>query len=119
MTLEQPEPALARDASNGALGVELNKGHLALVDVSPDGRVVGAERVPLPKDRDVLFGVARRVVRAALARGVPIVLESLDFREKKSWLKSYGLCSVRLLPEVLGRWLLISSPGAVLVCPWP
>ena len=90
VTLEQPEPALAGDAANGALGVDLNKGHLALVDVSPDGRVVGAERVPLPKDRDVLFGVARRVVRAALARGVPIVLESLDFRKKKSWLKSYG-----------------------------
>ena len=89
-TLEQPEPAVAGDAANGALGVDLNKGHLALVNVSPDGRVVGAERAPLPKDRDGLCAVARRVVRAALERGVPIVLESLDFRKKKSWLKSYG-----------------------------
>ena len=100
VTLEQPEPAVAGDAANGALGVDLNEGHLALVNVSPDGRVVGAERVPLPKDRDGLCAVGRRVVRAALERGVPIVLESLDFRKKKSWLQSYG----RRFAEVLSTF---------------
>ena len=37
-TLEELEPAVASDAAGGAVGVDMNRSHLAVVDVSPEGR---------------------------------------------------------------------------------
>ena len=89
-TVEEPELDVVSDPARGAVGVDLNAGHVALCDVSGDGHVIGRKRVPLEKDRNSLWTAAKEVVVVASARGCPLILEDLDFRTKKGWLRSYG-----------------------------
>ena len=89
-TLEELEPAVASDAAGGAVGVDMNRSHLAVVDVSPEGRPTCARRVPLGCGSDAVWKAARAVVRRAAEAACPIILEHLDFRTKKAWLRSYG-----------------------------
>lgn len=90
VTLEEPEPPAVSDAGAGAVGVDLNRGHLAVVKVSPDGRPVGAAHVALGAGSDAVWQAAKAAVAWAAEVVCPIVLENLDFRRKKAWLRSYG-----------------------------
>ena len=90
VTIEEPEPDVVSDPAQGAVGVDLNARHLAVCDVSGDGHVIGRRRIPLERDSHSVWTAAREVVALASARCCPIVLEDLDFRSKKAWLRSYG-----------------------------
>jgi IS605 OrfB family transposase len=90
VTVEEPEPGVVSDSSAGSLGVDLNRDHVAVVRVSPRGRVAGAVRTVLNAGSDAVWKVARAVVSQAAEVGCPIVLENLDLRPKKAWLRSYG-----------------------------
>ena len=90
VTFDEPEPELVSDPAAGAVGVDLNRNHLAVVDVALDGRVAGAVRLALRAGSDAVWRVAKAVVARARRAGRPVVLENLDFRSDKAWLRSYS-----------------------------
>ena len=90
VTLEELEPKVISDPAGGVVAVDLNRDHLAVVDVIATGRVGGAARVALERRSDAVWRAARAVVARARKACCPIVLEHLDLRPKKAWLRSYG-----------------------------
>ena len=83
------------DTALGALGVDVNADHLAVAVADPHGNPVAFRSMPTPvvgmraDCRDAIYGDAAKViVDMALARRVPIVLESLDFRRKRAELET-------------------------------
>ena len=82
------------DRSRGAIGVDLNADHLAVSETDGSGNYVRAFRVPL-----VTYGKSRHQAEALVGDAVagiveyarevekPIVLEKLDFRQKRAVLE--------------------------------
>ena len=82
------------DRRCGAIGVDLNADHLAVAETDASGNWLEAWRVPLvtygksTHQAEALIGDAvARVVEYARDAGKPIVIEKLDFRQKKSVLE--------------------------------
>ena len=93
------------DRRRGAIGVDLNADHLAVADTDASGNCLKAWRVPLvtygksQHQAEALIGDAvASVVQYAREVGKPIVIERLDFRQKKA---------------VLGRRVPAVQPDAV------
>ena len=103
VTLEEPEPPVVSDSACGVVAVDLNRDHLAVTDVSPCGRVVGAVRLVLRAGSDAVSQVAKAVVDRARKSGRPVVLENLDLRRDKAWLRSYGKRFARILSVFRSR----------------
>ena len=90
-TTQMMEVPVVTDRRRGAVGVDLNADHLAVVETDASGNCINAWRVPL-----VTYGKSTHQVEAligdavasvvAYAREVrkPIVIEKLDFRQKKA-----------------------------------
>ena len=82
------------DRRRGAIGVDLNADHLAVADTDASGNYLKAWRVPLvtygknTNQAEALIGDAvAGVVEYAREVGKPIVIEKLDFRQKKAALE--------------------------------
>ena len=90
VTVDEPEPAVVSDAAGGVVAVDLNRDHLAVAHVSADGRLAAAARVALRAGSDAVWRAAKAVVARAAEALCPIVVENLDFRADKAWLRSYG-----------------------------
>ena len=92
------------DQKRGAIGVDLNADHLAVCETDASGNCVYAFSVPL-----VTYGKARHqaeaiigdavanVVEYAREAGKPVVIEKLDFRQKKAALESHPPKHSRML----------------------
>ena len=90
-TTELPEVEITTDRRRGAIGVDLNADHLAVVETDASGNYVNAWRVPLVTygkshhQAEALIGDAVAiVVEYARGAGKPLVIERLDFRQKKA-----------------------------------
>ena len=93
-TTEMMDVPVVTDKRRGAVGVDLNVDHLAVAETDASGNPVHAFRVPL-----VTYGKSRHqaeaiigdavasVVAYARAAGKPVVIERLDFRQKKAELE--------------------------------
>ena len=104
VTTDMAEVPLATDRGRGVIGVDLNAGHLAVAETNSSGNYLNAWRVPL-----VTYGRSRRqaeaiigdavagVVEYARAAGKPIVIERLDFRQKKAALEGESRRYSRML----------------------
>ena len=93
-TTELPEVEVTTDRRRGAIGVDLNADHLAVSETDASGNYVKAWRVPLVTygkshhQAEALIGDAvAGVVEYAREVGKPIVIENLDFRQKKAVLE--------------------------------
>ena len=82
------------DRRRGAIGVDLNADHLAVAETDASGNWLNAWRVPLvtygksTHQAEALIGDAVAwVVEYARDAGKPIVIEKLDFRQKKAVLE--------------------------------
>ena len=82
------------DRKRGTIGVDLNADHLAVAEANGSGNYVNAWRVPLvtygknTNQAEALIGDAvASVVQYAREVGKPIVIEKLDFRQKKAALE--------------------------------
>ena len=82
------------DRHRGAVGVDLNADHLAVSETDGDGNWLSSWRVPLvtygksSRQAEALIGDAvASVVADAKLLGKPIVIEKLDFRQKKAALE--------------------------------
>ncbi len=92
------------DQRRGAIGVDLNADHLAVAETDASGNYVNAFSVPL-----VTYGKSRHqaeaiigdavagVVSYAREEGKPIVIERLDFRQKKAVLEGENRRYSRML----------------------
>ena len=92
------------DQRRGAIGVDLNADHLAVAETDASGNCSNAWRVPLvPYGRsthqaEALIGDAvASVVAYAKDVGKPIVIERLDFRQKKAVLEGTSRRYSRML----------------------
>ena len=82
------------DRRHGAIGVDLNADHLAVAETDASGNYVDAFSVPLVtygkslRQAEAIIGDAvASVVAYAREAGKPIVIEKLDFRQKKAVLE--------------------------------
>ena len=92
------------DRRRGAIGVDLNADHLAVAETDASGNYLNAWRVPLvtygksQRQSEALIGDAvASVVEYAREVGKPIVIERLDFRQKKAVLEGESRRYSRML----------------------
>ena len=92
------------DRRRGAIGVDLNADHLAVAETDASGNCINAWRVPLvtygknTNQAEALIGDAvAGVVQYAREAGKPIVIEKLDFRQKKAALEGESRRYSRML----------------------
>ena len=90
VTTRMMDVTVVTDQRRGAIGVDLNADHLAVAETDASGNYVNAWRVPLvtygknTRQAEALIGDAvASVVAYAKEAGKPIVIERLDFRQKK------------------------------------
>ena len=88
----------------GAIGVDLNSDHLAMVETDPSGNCVCAFSVPLvtygksQHQAEAIIGDAvANVMGYAREVGKPVVIERLDFRQKKAALEGENRRYSRML----------------------
>ncbi len=111
---------VATDGKRGAIGVDLNADHLAVAETDASGNYVSARRVPLvtygrnTRQAEALIGDAvASVVNYAREVGKPIVIEKLDFRQKKASLEGESRRYSRMLSSsATTRSRRTSSPAA-------
>ena len=103
-TTELPEVPITTDRRRGAIGVDLNADHLAVAETDASGNYLNAWRVPLvtygksQRQSEALIGDAvASVVEYAREVGKPIVIERLDFRQKKAVLEGESRRYSRML----------------------
>ena len=103
-TTELPEVEITTDRRRGAIGVDLNADHLAVSETDASGNYVKAWRVPLVTygkshhQAEALIGDAvAGVVGYAREVGKPLVIERLDFRQKKAVLEGESRKYARML----------------------
>ena len=92
------------DRKRGTIGVDLNADHLAVAETNGSGNYVNAWRVPLvtygksTHQAEALIGDAvASVVQYAKEVGKPVVIEKLDFRQKKAVLEGESRKYSRML----------------------
>ena len=92
------------DRKRGTIGVDLNADHLAVAETDASGNYLNAWRVPLvtygksQRQSEALIGDAvASVVEYAREVGKPIVIERLDFRQKKAVLEGESRRYSRML----------------------
>ena len=93
-TTAMMDVAVVTDQRLGAIGVDLNADHLAVCEADASGNYVNAFSVPLvtygksQHQTEAIIGDAvASVVAYAREAGKPIVIEKLDFRQKKAALE--------------------------------
>ena len=103
-TTELPEVEVTTDRRRGAIGVDLNADHLAVLETDASGNYVNAWRVPLVTygksnhQAEALIGDAvASVVEYARGAGKPLVVEKLNFRQKKAVLEGESRKYARML----------------------
>ena len=96
--------AVVTDRSRGAIGVDLNADHLAVCETDASGNYLNAFSVPLvtygksSHQAEAIIGDAvASVVAYAREVGKPIVIEKLDFRQKKAALEGESRRYSRML----------------------
>ena len=105
VSTEMRDVPVVTDRKRGTIGVDLNADHLAVAKTDASGNYLKAWRVPLvtysksAHQAVALIGDAvASVVGYAREAGKPIVMEKLDFRQKKSALEGESRRSTRLRP---------------------
>jgi IS605 OrfB family transposase len=89
----------AFEISAGALGVDFNADHLAVAVIDASGNPLAKEcrTIPLPlygatgdQAKALMGDAVREVIDLAIESGLPIVIEDLDFGQKKTELRELG-----------------------------
>ncbi len=103
-TVDRPAAKVTTDGRLGALGVDLNPGHIEVAEVDRFGNPLGVRSLPVTLQgrrsaqvKAALGDAVADVVSQAQAAGKPIVVERLDFREKKARLREASDRQARML----------------------
>jgi IS605 OrfB family transposase len=99
-----PKPEWTTDRRLGAIGIDINSDHLAVVETDRHGNPIYSETIPYAlygktqNQRKALIGDAcARAVEIALAAKKNLIVEQLDFTKKKNNLKEVQPKSARML----------------------
>lgn len=97
VSVDEILPAERVYRNRSAIGVDLNANSVALALIDRFGNPVGTETLPFDLTRkssgqveSILSSLAQEIVMRACAHHVPIVLEELDFADKKKTLGEVG-----------------------------
>ena len=103
-TTRMMDVPVVTDRKRGTIGVDLNADHLAVAETNGSGNYVNAWRMPLvtygksTHQAEALIGDAvASVVQYAKEVGKPVVIEKLDFRQKKAALEGESRKYSRML----------------------
>ena len=103
-TTELPNVEVTTERRRGVIGIDLNADHLAVAETDASGNYLNAWRTPLvtygknTHQAGALIGDAvAGVVSYAKEAGKPIVIEKLDFRQKKAVLEGESRKYSRML----------------------
>ncbi len=103
-TTRMMDVPVVTDRRGGAIGVDLNVDHLAVCETDSSGNFARAFSVPLvtygksQRQAEAIIGdVVAGVVEYAREAGKPIVIEKLDFRQKKAVLEGESRKLCRML----------------------
>ena len=103
-TTQMMDVPVVTDRKRGTIGVDLNADHLAVAEANGSGNYVNAWRVPLvtygksTHQAEALIGdTVASVVEYARGAGKPLVIEKLDFRQKKAVLEGESRKYSRML----------------------
>ena len=103
-TTQMMDVPVVTDQRRGAIGVDLNADHLAVCETDTSGNYVSAFSVPLVtygksqhQAEAVIGDAVAGVVAYAREVGKPIVIERLDFRQKKTALEGESRKYSRML----------------------
>ena len=103
-TVDVPDTPLITDKSNGVMGIDLNPGVIgwAICDRSGNLKEKGSLSINIQSKNSsqtaaILGDAVRDLTLIASSRGVPIVVENLDFSRKKSAMKEQGVRYSRML----------------------
>jgi IS605 OrfB family transposase len=95
------------DHRPGALGVDVNADHLALIEMNADGNPIRTFRIPLvtygcssEQAKARIGDAVKRVIDLAKTAGISIVIEKLDFTAKKRSMKDKGRRYARMLSSL-------------------
>ena len=104
MTTELTQAPVVTDKACGAIGVDLNTDHLAVCEVDGSGDYVHAFRVPLvtyaktnSQAQAIIGDAVAGIIAYAYSAGKPVVIERLDFRQKKAALEGESRKYSRML----------------------
>ena len=104
VSTEMMDVPVVTDRRRGAIGVDLNADHLAVAETDASGNYLKAWRVPLVTygkntgQAEAIIGDAVvSVVEYAREVGKPVVIEKLDFRQKKAVLEGESRKYSRML----------------------
>ena len=102
--MERTPAAVETSLRLGALGIDLNPAHVQVAEVDRFGNPVHVRRIAVaiqgrrqPQVKAALGEVAADVVAQAKAAAKPVMVERLDFREKKGRLREHSHRQARLL----------------------
>jgi IS605 OrfB family transposase len=106
-TLLSPDSQLKSSLENGALGIDFNPGSIdwTLIDRHGNLKRHGSLKINVQSKRslqtkDIIGKAISELVRIALKYSVPIVIEDLDFAEKKASMKEKGAKYARMLSNM-------------------
>jgi IS605 OrfB family transposase len=92
------------DEKLGAIGIDINSNHLSIVEIDRFGNPIHKQTVPLnlygksTNQAKALIGDAcKKIVKIAEDAKKPLVLEKLDFKQKKATLREKGASYARML----------------------
>jgi len=106
-TIETIDPVLTTSLENGSLGIDFNPGSIdwTLVDRHGNLKRHGSIKTNVQDKRskqtkDIIGKAVSKVVRIALEYKVPVVIEDLDFAQKKAFMKEKGAKYARMLSNM-------------------
>ena len=104
-----PVPTIST-AQAGAVGADFNADHLAVAETDRHGNLIAHQRIDLDprgmnsdQRRAAMGDAVKQVVERARASSKPIVIERLDFREKKARLEGADPWRARMLSALAYR----------------
>ena len=104
VSLEASPAKRISDRRLGAIGIDINPDQLGLAEVDRHGNFTGGEQIPCvtygksqEQAKAILGNVAKEAVAAAVRSRKPLVIERLDFEDKKAALEDEGSKRARML----------------------
>ena len=104
LTLTITHAPIISDERRGAVGVDINTTHLSVVETDRFGNPINKQTIPFNlygksrhQAKAIIADAVRQVVQSAEEAKKPIVLEKLNFQQKKKCLKENSLFYARML----------------------
>jgi IS605 OrfB family transposase len=101
---KQQSAPIVTNQAKGAIGIDINANHIALVEIDHNGNPIFKETIPTntygktKEQAEAIIGDAcKRVVILAKEKGKSVILEQLDFTKKKTTLKGTSPKYARML----------------------